>query len=438
MVDTIPTTRTGLPMPTRASAAHSSSVPDGNGAATAAPHGPGAFTGSDSARARLGSFDATVHLGFAVLLVASLVRYVMRHSPADNLLVLGLTAVACLLYSVVAVLAPRGRAGAPWLFTLVGTWAVLVIAAPSFAWCSFALFFLCRSALRGAAAYAAAGVTAVATAAGLFRLSDGTDLAMLLGPLAVGLMLTLVYDRIQHDAEEQRRLHAEVSLAQGQLAASERRAGTIAERERVSREIHDTVTQGLASSLLLLEAAGRAWPEASARAGLGQATELLRLNLSETRSLVHELASPGLDASPLPEALRMAAAQYVPDARLLVTGEARPVPADIRHALLRVVQSAASNIKLHAVATTVTVTLGFLPEAVTLDIYDDGAGFDPAAAAPPSDAGGYGLRAMRQRVEQLGGIFSVESTPGEGTIVAAQLPVPPARPEKLPRPQEPA
>jgi len=87
-----------------------------------------------------------------------------------------------------------------------------------------------------------------------------------------------------------------------------------------------------------------------------------------------------------------------------------------------VVQSAASNIKLHAAASTATVTLGFLPDAVTLDVYDDGAGFDPAAAAPPSDAGGYGLRAMRQRVEQLGGVFSVESTPGEGTVVAAQLP----------------
>jgi signal transduction histidine kinase len=268
----------------------------------------------------------------------------------------------------------------------------------------------------------AAGVTAVATAAGLFKLSDGTDLAMLLGPLAVGVMLTMVYDRIQQDAEEQRRLHAEVSLAQGQLAASERRAGTIAERERVSREIHDTVTQGLASSLLLLEAAGRAWPSDAARAGLGQATALLRGNLSETRSLVHELASPGLDASPLPDAVLLAARQYVPAARLLVTGVPRPVPADVRHALLRVVQSAASNITLHAAASTATVTLGFLPDAVTLDVYDDGAGFDPAAAAPPSDAGGYGLRAMRQRVEQLGGAFSVESAPGEGTIVAAQLP----------------
>jgi signal transduction histidine kinase len=409
-------------MPPRATAAHDTPAPDPRAADWAGPTGAGASSGFIPGQPRLGSIDTAVHLGFGVLLVASLIRYVMRHSPADNILVLCLAAGACLLYLAVAVQARRGRPGAPWMVALVAVWAVLVIAAPSFAWCSFALFFLCRTALTGVAAYVAAGVTAGATAAGLFRLGEGTDLAMLLGPLAVGVMLTLVYDRIQHDAEEQRRLHAEVSLAQGQLAASERRAGTIAERERVSREIHDTITQGLASSLLLLEAAGRAWPGDAARADLGQATAQLRGNLSETRSLVHELASPGLDASPLPDALLFAARQYAPEARLLVTGEPRPVPADVRHALLRVVQSAASNIKLHAAASTATVTLGFLPDAVTLDVYDDGAGFDPAAAAPPSDAGGYGLRAMRQRVEQLGGVFSVESAPGEGTVVAAQLP----------------
>lgn len=371
----------------------------------------------------LGGIDTAVHVGFAVLLVASAVRYLMRHSPADNLLVLALAAAASLLYAVVAVLARRQGPGVAWIFTLVAVWAVLVVAAPSFAWCSFAIFFLCQSTLSGAAAYVAAGTTAAATAAGLFRLSSGTDLAMLLGPVAVGVLLTLVYDRIQRDVEEQRRLHSVVSLAQGQLAASERRAGTIAERERVSREIHDTVTQGLASSLLLLEAADRSWPAASARSDLYQAASQLRANLSETRTLVHELASPGLDATPLQEALLLAARQYVPAARLLVTGEPRPVPADIRHALLRLVQSAASNIALHASAGSASLTIGFLPDAVTVDVYDDGTGFDPAASAPPSDAGGYGLRAMRQRVEQLGGVFSVESAPGEGTIVAAQLPL---------------
>jgi signal transduction histidine kinase len=369
-----------------------------------------------------GRIDAVVHLGFAVLLVASAVRYVMRHSPADNLWILALAAAVCALYGVIAVLAQRRQPWAVWMFVLAALWAVLVVAAPSFAWCSFALFFLCRTAFAGWVGYLAGGATAAATAAGLFRLSGGSDVAMLLGPLAVGVMLTLIYDRIEHDAAEQRRLHAEVSVAQGRLAASERRAGTIAERERVSREIHDTVTQGLASSLLLLEAANRSWPGGEAREDVRRASGLLRQNLSDTRSLVHELASPGLDAAPLAEAVLQAASPYVPGVRLVVTGEPRPVPADARHALLRVVQSAAANIKLHGSAADATVTLGYLPGAVTLDIYDDGAGFDPSSLAPPSDAGGYGLRAMRQRVEQLGGVFSVESTPGEGTIVAAQLP----------------
>jgi len=384
--------------------------------------GPGLPAGPGAEPGRLGRIDTAVHLGFAVLLVASAVRYAMRHSLQDNLLVLGLAGAVCALYAVIAVLARQRRPWAVWMLVLVAVWAVLVIAAPSFAWCSFAIFFLCRTAFTGAVGYVAAGATAAATAIGLFRLSDGTDLAMLLGPIAVGVMLTLIYDRIEHDAAQQRRLHAEVSLVQGELAASERRAGTIAERERVSREIHDTVTQGLASSLLLLEAAGRTWPGQESRRDLNQATGLLRRNLSETRGLVHELASPGLDAAPLHEALHQAATQYVPHARLLVTGEPRDVPAEVRHTLLRVVQSAASNIQQHAGAATASLTLGFLPDSVTLDIYDDGTGFDPAAAAPPSDAGGYGLRAMRQRVEQLGGVFSVESSPGEGTIVAAQVP----------------
>ncbi|HEX9225833.1 MAG TPA: histidine kinase, partial [Arthrobacter sp.] len=233
-------------------------------------------SGSTAAAGRFTRIDTAVHLGFAVLLVASSVRYVMRHSPADNLLVLALAASACVLYAVIAVLSQRRRPWALWMFALVAAWTVLVVVAPSFAWCSFALFFLCRTAFTGAVAYVAAGAVAAATAAGLFRLGDGTDLAMLLGPLAVGALLTLIYDRIERDAAAQRSLHAEIALAQDQLAASERRAGTIAERERVSREIHDTVTQGLASSLLLLEAANRAWPGPSALRDLRQASGLLR------------------------------------------------------------------------------------------------------------------------------------------------------------------
>lgn len=384
-----------------------------------------------------GRIDVVVHCGFAVLMVASGVRYVMRHSPADNLWTMALAGAVCVLYAATAL--PARRSGAyspardrpgtqptpwlPWTVALLGAWAVLVVAAPSFAWCSFAIFFLGRSALSGWSAYVAGGVTAAATAVGLFRMSDWTDVAMVLGPLAAAALLTLIYDKIERDAALQRRLLADVSQAQEQLAASERAAGIVAERERVSREIHDTVTQGLASSLLLLEAAQRSWPEASARDDLFKATDLLRHNLADTRSLVHELSAPGLETGPLAEALEHAARQYVESIAVHVTGDPRPVPPEVRHTLLRVTQSAAANIKLHAGARNASITLGYLPDAVTLDVYDDGRGFDPAAVPPPSAAGGYGLRAMRQRVHRLGGELSVESSPGEGTIIAAQLPL---------------
>ncbi|MHC6219035.1 sensor histidine kinase [Arthrobacter sp. MMS24-S77] len=379
-------------------------------------------------RPTLGRIDAVVHLSFAVLMVASGVRYVLRHSPADNLWTVALAAAVCVLYAVVAVLAKRRQPWLLWMVALVLAWAVLVIAAPSFAWCSFALFFLSRAAFSGWIGYLAGGVTAIATAIGLFRLSGDTDVAMLLGPIAAAVLLTLIYDRIEHDAALQRRLHADVSQAQERLAASERAAGIAAERERVSQEIHDTVTQGLASSLLLLEAAQRSWPEASAKTEVQKAGTLLRQNLADTRSLVHELSAPGLENGPLPQSLEQAARQYLDSVILHVTGDPRPVPGEIRHALMRVTQSAAANVKLHAQAEQASLTLGFLPGAVTLDVFDDGRGFDPAAVPPPSEKGGYGLRAMRQRVEQLGGVFSVESSPGEGTVVAAQLPLPPAEP----------
>lgn len=369
-----------------------------------------------------GRIDAVVHIGFALLMVASAVRYTMRHRPAENLWVLALGVAVCAIYAVIAVLARRRRPRTLWVFALVGLWSALVLLAPSFAWGSFALFFLCRTALSGPVAHVATGAMAVATSIGLFRLSGGTDVAMLLGPLALGAMLALIFDSIEHGAREQRRLHAEVSAAQAQLAASERRAGTVAERERVSREIHDTVTQGLASSVLLLEAASRSWPGPQAKEDVARAGSMLRQNLADTRSLVHDLATPVPDGVPLAEALRQAASIYVPEVHVQETGDEQPVAADVRHALVRMVQSACANIKLHAGPAQATITLGFLPGAVTLDIYDDGSGFELGRTAPPSESGGYGLRAMRARVEQLGGVFSVESTPGEGTIVAAQLP----------------
>ncbi|MEA5455100.1 sensor histidine kinase [Sinomonas sp. JGH33] len=380
--------------------------------------------------------DAVVHASFAVLLVASGARYAMRHSPEENVPVLVLGLAASALYALIALVPAGHRSRVSCGTAVLAAWAALVLLAPSFAWCSLPLFFVFRTVFGGSTAahgsmragHAATAVLAASTAVGLFRLSGWSDLAMLLGPLAAAVLLSLVSGRLEEDAREQARLTATLSGTRAELAESQRRAGAAEERARVSREIHDTVTQGLASSLLLLEAAQRTGTNddgaAAGRAKVAEAAGLLRESLADTRALVHDLAAPGIDTAPLPEALERAAARYVDRPRLHVSGIPREVPAEIRHALLRVVASAASNVRRHAGPAEVTLSVGFLPDAVTVDVHDSGRGFDPARLPAPSAEGGYGLRAMRQRVEQLGGTFSVESAPGEGTIAAAEVPAP--------------
>lgn len=93
-------------------------------------------------------------------------------------------------------------------------------------------------------------------------------------------------------------------------------------------------------------------------------------------------------------------------------------------ALLRIAQSALANTVRHAGASRAEITLSFMGTAVALDVVDDGSGFDPLLAGTASGDGGFGLPAMRSRVESLGGTFAVESTPGQGTAVAVTLPLP--------------
>ena len=154
------------------------------------------------------------------------------------------------------------------------------------------------------------GVVTVATTVGLVRISGGTDIAMLLGPLFVGALLTLVYDKIEAAARVEKQLRLEVQQAQRKLLAQERTEGASDERERVSREIHDTVTQGLASNILLLEAAQQAWPRPEGRDAVRAASSALRRNLADTRTLVHQLTAPEADDLSLPEMI-LAAAPYV-------------------------------------------------------------------------------------------------------------------------------
>jgi signal transduction histidine kinase len=111
-------------------------------------------------------------------------------------------------------------------------------------------------------------------------------------------------------------------------------------------------------------------------------------------------------------------------------GAPGPLPERVEAALLRIAQGALANVREHAAATRAALTLTCLDDQISLDIADNGRGFDPAAlAAPEADRSrGHGLPAMHIRARQSGGTLTVESTPGEGTVVSAAIPLAPLAP----------
>jgi signal transduction histidine kinase len=172
--------------------------------------------------------------------------------------------------------------------------------------------------------------------------------------------------------------------------------------------------------------------EANTRAGQSgrsytdQALRTARANLEEARRMVWDLRPEVLEDGTLADALGRLATSFAADtgvaAEFVVTGEPVHLPTTAEVVLLRVAQEALTNVRRHAAATRVTVTLSFLDTAVGLDVRDDGSGFDPARITPRAD-GRVGLQSMRERVTGLGGEFTIETAPGEGTAVAASLPV---------------
>lgn len=209
------------------------------------------------------------------------------------------------------------------------------------------------------------------------------------------------------------------------------RVGGLEERQRLSREIHDTLTQGFASIVTHAVPARKALPDDIEAAGthLEQIERTARENLEEARRVVRRLRPEPLEGAPLPEALARIAGRFSEESDVTVetsvTGEPHPLPPEAEVTLLRVAQEALVNVRKHAGAGRVALTLSYLGDAIALDIRDDGTGFDlqkTAASSPHAHSGGLGLKGMRERVETLGGSLSVESSPVEEITLAVELP----------------
>jgi signal transduction histidine kinase len=246
---------------------------------------------------------------------------------------------------------------------------------------------------------------------------------------AVAVAVVWGYQALYRESERRRRLIEELTVTRADLAAAQHTAGVLAERERLAREIHDTLAQGLSSIQLLLRAAERALPGRPEAAGahVVQARRAAVDNLAEARRFVAALTPPALDGTTLAGALeRLCAttgAQHHVAVTFRRTGTPRALPTALEVALLRVAQSALSNTVRHSGAATGEVTLAHLEDGVRLDVVDDGAGFDPGRLpAPDPAAGGFGIAAMRARARSLGGTLAVESSPGRGTAVSAWFP----------------
>ena len=244
---------------------------------------------------------------------------------------------------------------------------------------------------------------------------------------------SIIGEKVSEQNEERRQALARLEVAldenaglHAQLLTQAREAGIMDERQRMAREIHDTIAQGLTGIVTQLEAAGQASDRREERQRhIDAAARLARDSLAEARRAVEASRPPQLDGRSLLEAVTVVAdewtAQFGVPVEVSSTGEAVPLHPEIEVALLRIAQEALANVAKHAGATRARLTLSYMGDVVTLDIRDDGVGFVPPTSTAPRGLG-FGLSGMRQRANRVAGTLSIESEPGGGTAISARVP----------------
>jgi signal transduction histidine kinase len=207
------------------------------------------------------------------------------------------------------------------------------------------------------------------------------------------------------------------------LLVEVRGKAALEERQRLARELHDSVSQALYGIALGAKTARTLLDRDSTKVAspIDYILSLADAGLAEMRALIFELRPESLEKEGLVAALEKQAAALRARHEIKVESDLcnePDAPLEIKEALYRIAQEALQNIVKHAQASSVQIRMRCSPENVTLDVSDDGIGFEPEGDFP----GHLGLHSMRERTERLGGTLAVESVLGKGTQIRAWIP----------------
>ena len=384
--------------------------------------------------ASVGQLDVWLHVAMVALTIASATRYLTGHGlEGRGPLVL---AGAVVLLAVYAASPDRFHLGSravmyAWCGVLIGCWIGLVLLAPSFAWVAVPLAFVALRILRYRWALLTIGAMVTTVAFAWSSMQDRLDPTVVVGPLAVAGLAVLAYRALERESAARSDLLEELRDAQADLAEAQHTAGAVSERARLSREIHDSVAQGLSSINLHLQAAEHRWDTegTTARDYVRQASLTARDSLDEVRRVVHDLASAELAidgsgtalSSALARACEQAAIDSVVTTELQIHGDPVPLAPETATALVRSARGALANVIEHSGASHATVSLTYQPDSILLDVRDNGRGFTRPETVG-SNGRGRGLAGIESRAKLFGGTLTIESSPGEGTAVAVSIP----------------
>lgn len=363
------------------------------------------------------AFGATI----AVLAGLTVVAWAPTETGrAVALLILGAMVAAYLTLGLHAL--RTGRFAPAFTAILIVGSGALVACSPNLAIVQAIAFPLLWSIIESTRRAIAANVVlgAVIVLGFLISLGTGPDAVVqaltiesisVVGSIALGLWIT----RIAELSHERQRLLDELTASQNEVAALNRDAGMLGERERLAREIHDTIAQDLTGLVMLAQRAQR---EADPSTALALLEENARAALAETRALVAASAPVALGDG-IVAALTRLGESFGRETGVSVTVNARAVPElgrDTEVVLLRCAQEALGNVRKHSGAAAASIDLTADGDSVTLRIADDGGGFDPDAATD-----GFGLAGMRDRLALVGGALDV-ATAATGTTLTVWLP----------------